>query len=241
MFAPIKLLNELIVRAKTKLKSISGPKRLGLSRATRKWERLREEIKEYMMKPQGGASLNPLSKKRRADISLTSSELYQRQRRRIRISNQANDKNGQANDKNGSERLQYSIESGILNALKKYSRDTNIDDSLVNQLLYNPYTDKSKGAEEAEAQLGTLLYGHSLSIEYLLRSLFLPTARVKSTEIRMKCSKLVAMAVIAAQKGVVATSGIYVSRTEAVNIDTVESMSKVSILIVSWGCFVFSR
>ncbi len=234
MFAPIKLLNELIVRAKTKLKSISGPKRLGLSRATRKWERLREEIKEYMMKPQGGASLNPLSKKRRADISLTSSELYQRQRRRIRISNQAN-------DKNGSERLQYSIESGILNALKKYSRDTNIDDSLVNQLLYNPYTDKSKGAEEAEAQLGTLLYGHSLSIEYLLRSLFLPTARVKSTEIRMKCSKLVAMAVIAAQKGVVATSGIYVSRTEAVNIDTVESMSKVSILIVSWGCFVFSR
>jgi hypothetical protein len=138
----------------------------------------------------------------------------------------------QTDDSNGSEQLQYSVESGILNALKKYSRDTSIDDSLVNQLLYNPYTDKSKSTEECEAQVGTLLHGHPLSIEYLLRILFLPGVRVKSSEMRMKCSKLVAMAVVAAQKEVVDMSNIDISKIEAVEIETVASMSKVSRHIV---------
>ena len=200
---------------------LSGPKALGLRRATRKWERLHEDIEEYMIKPQEKPSLNPLSRKRRADISLTSSELYQRQRRRVRISNQTKE------DSNDSEGLQYSVQSGVLNALKKYSRNTSVEESLLDQLLYNPYVDKSVSAEEREKQLGELLCGHPLSVEYFLRSLFLPGARVKSHTIRVKCSKLVAMAVLAAQKEVVVRSHLNAAKIEAVEIDDVESLSKV--------------
>lgn len=198
---------------------------MGLGRATHKWERLREEIKEHMIKPphNGSAdtSLNPLSRKRRADVALASSELYQKQRRRIRISNQSN-------ATNGSERLQYSVESGIVSSLKKYSMNTNIDDALADQLLYNPYTDKSLTAEQSQARLGNLLHSNALSTEYLLRSLFIPGVRAKSDEIKMKCSKLVAITVIAAQKNLAGMSYNEEPQEGAVGVDPVATMSKVS-------------
>ena len=218
----MQLLNELVTRARTKLKTLTGPKALGLARATRKWERLRENIEGHMIKPDDNASQNPLSKKRRADIALTSSELYQQQRRKVRILNKSG-------NSNGSERLQYSVESGILNVLKKYSRNTSMDDKLADQLLYNPFTDKSMSTEQNEVKLGTLLCGQALSVEYLLRTLFLPSMRSKSNEMRMKCSKIAAMAVFAIQKKVADDS---VSDIETFDIDTVETLSRVSSQVI---------
>ena len=190
-------MEELISRSKAKIKTLSGIKALGLTRATHKWERLREEIEDHMIKPQhnsdGGVSLNPLARKRRADIALTSSELYQQQRRKVRFSEQSN-------KSNGSEQLRHSVQSGILSTLKKFSMNTSIDTTLADQLLYNPFSDKSLTDEQSRAQLGGLLHNNALSTEYLLRSLFVPGSRAKSTELKMKCSKLVAISVLAAQR-----------------------------------------
>ena len=232
----MELLDELISKSKAKA-SVSalkgkGPQALGLARATHKWERLREDIMEHMIKPleDSGAvsSFNPLSRKRRADLALTASEIYQRQRRRVRISNSAG-KDGVGNGGSKSDQLGYSVESGVIEALKKYSRNTTIDEALLDQLLYNPYTDKSMSPEQIQDKLGGLLYNHVLATEYLLRSLFLKKSRSKSDEMRMKCSKLISMSVLSAQKALESRArGEDASAGDVIEVDPVASLSKVS-------------
>jgi len=221
----IEVLDELIARAKVKSKSLSGPKALGLLRAIQKWERLREEIEEHMIKPVNGNTLNPLARKRRVDIALTSSELYQRQRRRIRLSRGNNkssnigSSNGLQTNVNSSEKLRYSVESGLVSTLKKYSMNVQMDAKLVEQLLYNPYKDKHLSAEENQKQLGHQLSQHSLGTQYLLRCLFLPGSRVKSPELKMKCSRLIALAVLATETELIEMIGDDKNSNDDNNVD----------------------
>jgi hypothetical protein len=190
----LELLDELIEKSRIKVKNLTGPKALGLARATNKWERLREDIVKDMIKPSGSnISINPLLRKRRADVALAFSELYQRQRRKVRMLEESQSQN-EAYDK-----IRYSIDSGVINLLKKYSMNVNIDDTTLDQLLYNPYSEQSRGSDQSQLQLGKLLHKYPLATEYLLRSLFVTASRVKSNETRMKCSKLVAIASLAAQ------------------------------------------
>ena len=52
-----------------------------LNRAMRKWERLREELEDEMLTPiKTGTSFQ---RKRRIDVALTMSDLFQRERRRM--------------------------------------------------------------------------------------------------------------------------------------------------------------
>jgi hypothetical protein len=224
----IELLDDLISKSKVKSQGMKGTQCLGLTRATHKWERLREDIMAHMIKPEdpGVSSFNPLSKKRRADIALTASETYQHQRRKARIS--YDDSDG-ANGSSKSDQLGYSVESGVVEALKKYSRNTTVDETLANQLLYNPYTDKSLSPSKIQDQLGDLLCNHALATRYFLHSLFLKKSRSKSNEMRMKCSKLVAMSVLSAQKALQTRgSGKSADEQDAVDVDPVASLSKVS-------------
>lgn len=218
----LELLDELIEKSKTRVKNLSGPKAVGLSRATNKWERLREEIFKHMIKAsENSASLNPLLRKRRADIALTSSELYQRQRRKVRMLGNAGNRTEEY------DKIRYSVESGVVNLLKKYSMNTNIDDGVLNQLLYNPYSDKSLGTEQSQEILGKLLHKYSLATEHLLRSLFVTSARIKSSEMRLKCCKLVAMAALAGQKDLKAQIDLDDS-SDSVQEEQVSTMAKVS-------------
>lgn len=225
----IELLDELISRSKIKSKGIKGAQGLGLVRATNKWERLREDIMAHMIKPSedsGGSSFNPLSRKRRADIALTASEIYQKQRRKTRISNGGSEG---GNGSSKSDQLGYSVESGVVEALKKYSRNTTVDETLANQLLYNPYTDKALSPTTIQDQLGDLLCNHALATRYFLHSLFLKKSRSKSNEMRMKSSKLVAMSVLSAQKNLKIRGNHKGANVgDAIEVDPVASLSKVS-------------
>lgn len=190
----MEMLDQLISRAKAKITTIDEAQAKGLIRAIQKWQRIREDIQRDMIKP-SSADFNPLTKKRRADIAVISSDLYQHERRKLRLS-----KSFSSNE--SSEGIHYSIDNGIVTMLKKFSMGTSLDEDLLNQLLYNPNKNQNLSEFENNVLIGERLYNQPLVMEYLLKSLFVPSCRVKTTEMKMKCSKLVAMATIAAQKDV---------------------------------------
>lgn len=190
----MEMLDQLIRRAKAKIKTIDKAKAKGLTRAIQKWQRIREDIQRDMIKP-SSADFNPLTKKRRADIALISSDLYQNERQKLRLS-----KSLSSNE--SSEGIHYSIDNDIVAMLKKFSMGTSLDEDLLNQLLYNPNKNQNLSEFENNVLIGERLYNQPLVMEYLLKSLFVPSCRVKTTEMKMKCSKLVAMATIAAQRDV---------------------------------------
>jgi len=216
----IELLDELIEKSKSKVKNLSGPKALGLARATNKWERLREDIFKHMIKAsESTPSLNPLLRKRRADTALTSSDLHQRQRRKVRMIGKSENRTEEY------DKIRYSVESGVVNLLKKYSMNTNIDDGVLNQLLYNPHSDKSLGTEQSQEKLGNLLRKYPLATEYLLRCLFVTSARIRSGEMKLKCCKLVAMASLTAEKDLKAQIDIE-DGSVSIQEDQVSTMTK---------------
>lgn len=187
----IELLDELIARSKVKAKSMSGPKALGLQRATRKWERIQEEMTQHIVKPKDNDDSNPLTKKRKVDVAVMSSESNQKQRRTFR-----NDTSGQ--DQTAKIRhISHSFETGLLEALVYYARNSTVDSKLLDKLLYNPNLDNSR---EGKTKQGKLLLQHPLVLEYLLKSLFLRKNRSKSEDVKRKCSKLLAMAALAAER-----------------------------------------
>ncbi len=232
------VLDELIARAKTKSKALSGAKSLGLLRAIQKWERLREEIEAHMIHPgQNKSTINPLTRKRRVDIALTSSELYQRQRRRIRLSHESERPENGITKTNSSEKLRYSIESGIVSTLKKYSMNVKMDAAIADQLLHNPFKDKNMTSEQTQQHLGQQLSHYALSTEYFLRTLFLPESRTKLPAVKLKCSRLIALAVLAAEEELASMIGDEKrekrAREETLSYDEkVAELSKVSICIL---------
>jgi hypothetical protein len=128
------------------------------------------------------------------------------------------------------DKIRYSVESGVVNLLKKYSMNTTIDDGVLDQLLYNPYSDKSAGIEQFHEKLGKLLHKYPLATEYLLRSLFVTSARIKSTEMRLKCCMLIAMAALAAQKDLKAQVD-FDDTSSGIQEEPVSTMAKVNDLI----------
>lgn len=200
----MEILNELITKAKSK-KNLTGIERIVMGRGIRKWQRLKEELEEHLVH-QTGAGTNPLSRKRRADIALTASDLCQNQKRRLCLSQKDAESSRGRND---SERRRYSLDSGIIQLLKKQATGMSIDDSLADQLMHNPYENQNGGSlfrEEEGGRLGHLLISHPLSIESLLRNLYVPKrgtiSRMRSIEMNVKASKLIAAAVLSAEKNV---------------------------------------
>ena len=177
-------------------------------RAQSIWERLKEELEHTMISPNStiyttnnnnNIKISPLSRKRRVDIALTVSELHQRQRRRYyyhdknnnhQPTNTSNDNNNNNNTTNNSNSRVYSLDSGMETLLKRYSMGMQMDTALASQLLHNPY--------ESEQRVGELLIAHPTAITALLSNLYKACFRAKSLEIRLKCCKLIACAVLAA-------------------------------------------
>ncbi len=184
------MLHELIKRATSKAKTASGPKGLGLERSIKKWSRIAEELEYHMMKSQSSSKSQPFnsfSRKRRMDISLLANELQQRQRRRIGNSSTPSSTSLPSNS------LGQCLDSGIIALMRRHSMGSGIDENILDQLL--------RMSCDYFDQLGQSLIGHPLAIDALMHALYVHSGgKMPSKGIKIKCAKLVATAVIAAEK-----------------------------------------
>ena len=157
-----------------------------MNTAIRKWERLKEDLENAMIDPSIAAATagsSSLYRKRRLDVALTISELQQHQRRRL-------DPAASNEEQLDNDRHQNSLETALLNLLKKSAAGALPEDSALEQLL--------SGCDKSE--VGKLLISYPLAMKTLLGYLFKPgSARVSSLLTRAKCAHLVALAVMAAE------------------------------------------
>lgn len=182
------VLRELISIAKNTKASEAGisPR---FQRAIYKWERLQEELENAMVDPAVASDGSPLFRKRRLDVALTISDLYQQQRKRRKPSS-----GDMIDQMNGDSINSDSLESALLNLLRRHYLGTRMDDRLLDRLLQKETTLGATG------EVGKLLVSHPLSVKVLLGHLFKPgAARVGSTQTKKKCARLIALAVIAAE------------------------------------------
>ena len=184
------VLRYLVATAKERSASAGRNSTSRFSRVIRNWERLNEDLQSTMVDPTSSAGSTPLFRKRRLDLAVTISELHQRQRRRLRPSD---DSNNSANQ--GMNDRRAKVESAVLNFLRRYSLGTKIDDRVLDAML----PDTLVGDPENLA--GNLLMKRPLTIQALLGYMYKPGAqRVGSTVTKNKCARLIALAVQAAEK-----------------------------------------
>ena len=161
-----------------------------LRQAIRKWERLREELESAMVDPTTSAATAGAStvfRKRRLDVALTVSELHQRQRRRMSPAI--------ANDGADNERDEHRdmLETALAKLLRRSANNLPLDDANLDMLLPDEGDDGS--------EVGRLMIAYPLSVRILLGHLFKPrSGRVTSMMTRTKCARLLALAVLAAER-----------------------------------------
>jgi len=174
--------------------------RLLYARIIRKWERLLEVLQGDMIDPSTSLEFTPLFRKRRVDVACTISDLHQRQRRRLHPG-QDDDVEGKpaptdtfdGNNKSSDDR-NATIESAVLAFLTRYGLGTQIDASVLDQML------PAVLSGNEENFIGSLLVKYPITIEALLGYLYKPGQRVELVALRNKCARLVGLAVLAAEK-----------------------------------------
>lgn len=162
-------MRHLISTAKDKLSSTKENESQCFLRAVRKWERLSEDLQSSMIDPTSTNSA-PLFRKRRLDVSVTISELHQRQRRRLMPSRRQG-----SNDSTTDNDQIATTETSVLSFLRRYSLGTRIDDRILDAMLPN-------GSSALSGILvGELLMRRPLTVQALLGYLYKPgTHRVGS-------------------------------------------------------------
>jgi hypothetical protein len=164
-------------------------------RAIRKWEMLGQNLETAMVDPHASSSVagsSPLFRKRRLDVALTMSELQQRQRRRRRVDGSSGDGTSKSSG----------LETALMTFLRRYSLGIQVDDAILDPLL--PTGLDFNGADD----IGKLLIQHPLAVKALMGYIFLPgSVRVTSPVVKNKCARLIALAVMAAEKDAVVESG----------------------------------
>jgi hypothetical protein len=187
----IEVLRQLVATAKQKLSTDTEYNNNLFGRAIRKWERLNEELQSSILDPtEAGTGSTPLFRKRRLDVAVTISELYQRQRRRLLPSLDTEEMTSAS--KADEQRAQ--IESAVLEFLRRYSLGTRVDDRILDKML-----PEGLGGDTSNL-VGKLMIRRPLTVKALLGYLYRPgSQRVSSVTIKNKCARLVSMAVQAAQ------------------------------------------
>ncbi|KAL7544566.1 hypothetical protein ACHAWF_007946 [Thalassiosira exigua] len=193
----MRVLGELISKAEKTITEGNGGQKEGLRRAVRKWERLREELEDEMLQPLKTGTT--FQRKRRIDAALTMSDLFQRKRRRGEgpggMPNEGSG-NGIASS-NGN--LADALDAALLQMLTKNSLGVPMDKEAADNVLKYAYGGSTD-------RIGDLLVQHPSGVTALLRSLF-GSKRVRQLETRLKCARLVALAVTAAERRAVAEGG----------------------------------
>ena len=175
-----------------------------LGRVLRKWEALCQDLESTMMDPSVSSSVagaSSLFRKRRLEVALTISDLHQRQRKRQRPRQQQhhhhhhhNHENG-GHSSNGHDGNVAKLETSLLTFLRRYSIGIQVDAAVLDALL-------PQGLDLNTAAItGRLLNEHPLAIRALYGHLYKPgSTRVNNPVIKNKCARLLALAVVAAEK-----------------------------------------
>lgn len=203
----MEVLRELISKSKNKLFEIQNNVNTtsninhhaeSLKAAIRKWERLREELEDEMLKMHTTGTT--FQRKRRIDVAITMSDLFQRKRRREvdhtnHVETGGNDgNNGGAISNNNDDNLaKDTLDVALSQLLTKNSLGIPIDKEIADNVLKYAYGGSTD-------RIGNLLIKHPTAITALLGNLFNPTRRVRQLETRLKCSRLVALAMTASQR-----------------------------------------
>eukprot|EP00585_Thalassiosira_rotula_P018387 CAMPEP_0196206326 /NCGR_PEP_ID=MMETSP0912-20130531/7746_1 /TAXON_ID=49265 /ORGANISM="Thalassiosira rotula, Strain GSO102" /LENGTH=440 /DNA_ID=CAMNT_0041480861 /DNA_START=88 /DNA_END=1410 /DNA_ORIENTATION=+ len=160
----------------------------------RKWERLREELEDEMLKPMNKGTT--FQRKRRIDVALTMSDLFQRKRQRMdpRIDDPINkgDNDNSGNNISSKNDLADALDVALSQLLTKNSLGGQIDKEVAENMLkfaYGGSTDR----------IGDLLIQHPTAVTALLHNLF-GSKRTRQLETRLKCARLVALAVTASER-----------------------------------------
>lgn len=186
------MLQSLVKAAKKTTETKSGDIAALYKRASRKWECLAEMLQRTMIDPASSSSSTPLFRKRRLDVAVTTSELHQRQRRRLLPTEESEDA-----PKTDTEKLRSRVESGVLSFLRRYSLGSHVGDRALDDMLPQSNDPKSK------LLVGTVLLSRPLTIEALLGYMYKPgSLRIASAATRRKCGELVALSVHAAELSV---------------------------------------
>ena len=166
-----------------------------LKRAIRKWERLREELEEEMLTPiMTGTTFQ---RKRKIDVALIMSDLFQRKRRRmdpmVKNANNAEENDDDGVDPRGISELEDTLDTAISQLLMKNSLGIQLDKESADSILkfaYGGSTDR----------IGDILIEHPTAIHALLDNLFVPKQRIRQLETRLKFARLLALAVTASER-----------------------------------------
>jgi hypothetical protein len=178
-----------------------------LRRAIRKWERLRDELEDEMLHPPNTGTT--FQRKRRIDVALITSDLFQRKRHRVdpRSRNERVDNEGIGILTTGD--LENTLDSSLIQLLTKNSLGNPIDRDVLDNVLKYAYGGSTD-------RIGDLLIRHPTAVTALLNNLFDPKRRIRQLETRLKCARLVALAVTASERA--ARSSTY-DRVELIESD----------------------
>mmetsp|Transcript_1482 Transcript_1482/g.3059 ORF Transcript_1482/g.3059 Transcript_1482/m.3059 type:complete len:922 (+) Transcript_1482:164-2929(+) len=182
-----------------------------LRKACQKWERLKEELEEEMMKPVSTGTT--FQRKRRIDVALAMSDLVQRQRRRIDpTSDEAGNRSPVPSNIASKNNLADALDSAIVVMLTKSSLGNQVDKDMAENILKFAYG----GSTE---RIGDLLIKHPFTITTLLHNLF-GTKRIRQLETRLKCARLIALAVAASERAAR-------SQQEGITVSNEDSLSQI--------------
>ena len=93
----------------------------------------------------------------------------------------------------------YNLDSALIALMKRHAMGVTIDETILDQLL-RPILKKDGNNSRAYLHVGSSLIQHPSAIDTLLQALFIPIGRIKSSNIKTKCARLVAIAVLVAEK-----------------------------------------
>ncbi len=177
----------------------SDKEKKGLQGAVRRWTRLQEDLEGAMIISAKGCST--LVRKRRINLALTASELYQRQRRRLNPFTNSSVKS-QLVGAEKKDKWKDLVDSTILTLIKRYCTDMPFDVLLLDKLI-KLKNDDQISLEQHGTYVGHSLLSHPSAINALMSTLYKAGGTVvKSQELKEKCSALLAHAVLAARKDV---------------------------------------
>lgn len=191
----IEVLNQLVSKSTQRISSSdngsnSNLEISSLKEAIRKWERLREELEDEMIKPLLKGST--FQRKRRIDVALTMNDLFQRKRRRMDARVVGDTDNNVIKDHNLSNDPLEALDLALSQLLTKNSLGIQIDKETADNMLkfaYGGSTDR----------IGDLLIQHPSAVTALLHNLF-GSKRIKQLDTKLKVSRLVALAVTASKR-----------------------------------------
>ena len=181
--------------------------------AIRKWERLSEEIEDEMLKPQKSGT--SFQRKRRIDVAITMSDLFQRKRRRVdpRVTTGMSQQLNNGSAISSKDDLMNTLDDDISQLLTKNSLGIQIDKEVVDNVLKFAYGGSTD-------EIGNLLIKHPMAVSALLGNLFGPSNRIRQLDTRLKCSRLVALAVTASER----KAGQSSSRESQLNEDAISQV-----------------